>query len=353
MIDRRLILKHLTRMLVTGDLEKAGDLVGLLASLHDKGFTNLLARYARRNRVAHLFYEALVERNLINSELARILAIEAKSVYESMCHRDKLLSLLVEVLEEGEIDYVIFKTFNNLGVVDVDIDIIIQPGSFLDTVKKLVDKGFKPIDDLSKIYATGFMVKGNPIIVDLHTEITVLGVPYVRGEILFKHKVKINYKTSCSDPLNLNILDASAEALVRIGHAVVKEAEIRVEDISEVLKAVREQPGELRKLVEAEELNSALFFFGEKIKNELGINMGALGGDIEVRVLGVLRGVITRSEDIPPYHLPRLISIIALLHRIHKIGGSYLLLRSLNNIKYPRNAAHIGGLLLKRVKWYE
>jgi hypothetical protein len=354
MINGKLLLKHLTKMLVTGDLEEAGDLIGLLARSHDRVFTNQLIQYARRNRVSHILYKALVERGLANSELAGILAVDAGTIHESACHRDKLLSLLVEALEEGGVDYVVFKTFNDLGVVDVDIDVIIKPESYLDAVKILLEKGFKPIDDLSKTYATGFMVKDNPVIVDLHTDITILGVPYVRRETLFSHKVRINYKAKCSCcPFNLNILDTHAEALVRIGHSVVKEAEIRLEDVSEVLKAVKEKPSELKKLAKAEKLNFALLLFTEKIRSELGISMEALEGDDEARALGVLRGLVTRSEDAPPYHLPRLASIITLLHRIHEIREDYSVLRILSNIKYPRNAAHIGGLLLKRVGLHE
>ena len=353
MINGKLLLKHLTKMLVTGDLEEAGDLIGLLARSHDRDLMNQLIQYARRNRVSHILYETLVEKGLANSELAGILAVDAGTIHESACHRDKLLSLLVEALEEGGVDYVVFKTFNDLGVVDVDIDIIVKPESYLDAVKILLEKGFKPIDDLSKTYATGFMVKDNPVIVDLHTDITILGVPYVRRETLFSHKVRINYKAKCGCPFNLNILDTHAEALVRIGHSVVKEAEIRLEDISEVLKAVKEKPSELKKLVEAEKLNLALLFFTEKIKSELGISMEALEGDDEARALGVLRGLVTRSEDAPPYRLPRLTSIITLLHRIHEMREDYSVLRILSNIKYPRNAAHIGRLLLKRVRLYE
>ena len=353
MINGKLLLKHLTKVLVTGDLEEAGDLIELLARSHERVLMNQLIRYARRNRVSHIFYGALLERGIANSELAGILAVDAGTIHESACHRDKLLSLLVEALEEGGVDYVVFKTFNDLGVVDVDIDIIVEPESYLDAVKILLEKGFKPIDDLSKTYATGFMVKDNPVIVDLHTDVTILGIPYVRRETMFSHKVRINYKAKCSRPFNLNILDTHAEALVRIGHSVVKEAEIKLEDISEVLKAVKEKPSELKKLVKAEKLNFALFFFTEKIESELGISMEALEGDDEARALGVLRGLVTRSEDAPPYHLPRLASIITLLHRIHEIREDYSVLRILSNIKYPRNAAHIGGLLLKRVGLHE
>jgi hypothetical protein len=340
-------------MLVTGDLEEAGDLIGLLAGSRDRVLMNQLIQYARRNRVSHILYEALVERGLANSELAGILAVDAGTIHESACHRDKLLGLLVEALEEGGVDFVVFKTFNDLGIVDVDIDIIVKPESYLDAVKILLEKGFKPIDDLSKTYATGFMVKDNPIIVDLHTDVTILGVPYVSRETLFSHKVRINYKAKCSRLFNLNILDTHAEALVRIGHSVVKEAEIRLEDISEVLKAVKEKPSELKKLVKAEKLNFALLFFTEKIESELGISMEALEGGDEPRALGVLRGLVTRSEEVPPYRLPRLASIITLLHRIHEIREDYSVLRILSNIKYPRNAAHIGGLLLKRVGLHE
>jgi len=346
---RRSILRYLTKVLVSGDLDNLRDLLGLLAKSCDRGMVDSILQYAKRNGVAHVLYRALVEEGAACSELAKGLAAEAEVVYRNMRYRDELLHLLVEVLEDGGIDYVVFKTFNELGVVDVDIDVIVRHEVYWDTVRGLISRGFKPIDDLGKTYATGFMVRGNPIVVDLHTEVTVLGVPYVDSETLFKHRVRVRRRSSSNGDINLYVLDALAEALVRIAHAIVKEAEIRIDDISEVLKVAEEQPSGLVKLIGEEELNPALLIFAEKVDSELSVGIGRLGNTGSGLTLGVLRGVATRGGEIPPYRLPRLVSVVVLLHRARKRGEFRLLLRAVENLRYRRNVAHIGSLLVKRL----
>jgi len=345
---RRSVLRYLTRVLVSGDLDNLRGLLGLLAKSCDRGTVDSVLQYARRNGVAHVLYRALVEGGAACSELARGLATEAEVVYRNARYRDELLHLLVEVLEDGDIDYVVFKTFNELGVVDVDVDIIVRREVYWDTVRGLISRGFKPIDDLGKTYATGFMVRGNPIVVDLHTEVTVLGVPYVDSETLFKHRVRARYRSSSGDSISIYTLDTPAEALVRVAHAVIKEAEIRVDDVSEVLKAVENHPGELVELAEEEGLEPALILFMEKVSSELGSDPRKFENLGSWRALGILRGVTARSEGVPPYRLPRLASLVALLHRMHRKGEIGLLLKAVGNLRYRRSATHIGSLLMRR-----
>jgi len=347
--SRKVILKYLTRLLVSRDFENVGDLLELYARLNDQVMTGELLRYARNNGVAHIFYEALAERGLERSELARALAKDAEAVYRNAQYRDELLRLLVDVLEEGGIEYVVFKTFNQLGIVDVDVDIIVQREAYWDTVKRLISKGFKPVDDLEKTYATGFVIKGNPLIVDLHTEVTILGIPYVNSETLFKHKARVKYRSNCCGSIDLYVLDSPAEALTRIAHSVIKEAEIKIDDISEVLKVAKEQPSELAKLLKVEELDPALFFFAEKVDRELCLGIRKPESFDSRRGLRVLRGIVSRGKDVPPYHLPRLVSVAVLIHRVRRRSEVGLLLRVLENLRYRRNAAHIGSLLVRRI----
>ena len=343
----RSVLRYLTRLLVSGDLRGVGDLIELLARSRDRVLLGALLQYARRNGVAHVLYEALAKRGLESSELAKALATDAELVYRNARYRDELLHLLVDALEEGGVDYAVFKTFNRLGIVDVDIDVIVRREAYWDTVRRLISRGFKPVDDLGKTYATGFVVRGNPIVVDLHTEVTVLGVPYVDSETLLRYRVR--YRPSSSDGTSLYVLDTPVEALVRVAHAVVKEAEIRVDDVSEVLKATEERPSELVKLTEEEELGPALLLFAEKVDRELCVGIRRLGSFSSGWALRFLRGAATRGGGVPPYRLPRLASVAVLLHRVRRRGEVGLLLRILENLKYRRNAAHIGSLLVRRL----
>lgn len=353
MVDARLVLRHLTRVLVIRDFELAGELVGFLAESCGVGCVDVLLRYARRNGVAHLLYEALVRRGLANTELARALAFYANQTRERGEYRDELLLRVVEVLEGGGIGYVIFKTFNDLGVVDVDVDVLITPEGYWRAVRAFLSRGFKPVDALSKKYATGFMIKGNPIILDLHTDVTVLGAPYVDRDTLLKHRVKARYRTANGDSADIYVLDAVAEALVRVSHAVVKEAEIKIEDISEVMKAVVESPGELRKLAEGEEMIPALQVFLTKVCSELGLRTQGLENVVGL-ASKTLRGLVSGRGGLPPYRLPRLASIIALSYRVLRRNEAGLVLKMVNSLKYRRNTAHIGSLLVKGlVKRYE
>jgi hypothetical protein len=348
-IDVKSTLRYLTKTLVTRDFERAGNLIESLAKSCNGDRPSLLLQYAKRNGIAHIFYEALQERGLANSKLAKALAIDADLIYRRRNDRDKLLLNLVKVLEENGFDYVIFKTFNDLGIVDVDIDFLIHPEEYWNVVNAFLREGFKPIDDLKKIYATGFMYRRNPIVLDLHTQVTVLGAPYIDTEKLLEHKVRIKYKTESGEPINLYVLDTAAEALVRVSHAIIKEAEIKIEDISEVLKASEKCPSKLKKLVEEENLRLALQIFITKVRNELGLSFHEINGSSSSFASRALQNMAHGGEGLPPYRLSRFVSIATLLYKMQRRKQVNLALKMMSSIKYRRNAAHIGGMIAKRL----
>ena len=348
-IDVKSMLRYLTKTLVTRDFERAGDLIESLAKSCNGGCASILLQYAKRNGIAHIFYEALLERGLANNKLAKALAIDADLIYRRRKDRDELLLNLVKVLEENGFDYVVFKTFNDLGIVDVDIDFLIRPEEYWRAVNAFLREGFKPIDDLKKTYATGFMFRGNPIILDLHTEVTVLGASYIDTDKLLEHRVRIKYKTESGDSINLYVLDTAAEALARVSHAIIKEAEIKIEDISEVLKASEKCPSKLKKLVEEEKLIPALQFFAMKVRNELGLSFQGINGIRSSFALRALQNIAHGGEGLPPYRLPRFVSIATLFYKMQRRKQVNLVLKMMNSLKYRRNAAHIGGLIVKRL----
>jgi len=346
MIDKRVISKYLTKALVTEDFKKLEYLLEYIYSHDDKSLANYIIEYAERNSLAHLFHKILDEKKFVNNELTRSLNFKARFIYEYRNYFNELLQRLVEILDREGFEYIIFKTFNNLDVIDVDIDIIIHPESYWDVVKTFLNRGFKPIDDLEKTYATGFVYEKNPIIIDLHTEITVLGVPYVSRETLFKHKVKTRYKALNGDFIDIYVLDDIAEALVRIAHAIIKEAEIKIEDMSMVYKAVKESPDELLKLIRAEELIPALTCFMRNVEDVFEARFKSLNED-EENILWTLSCPKSEKSYMPPYRLSRTISIVTLFHRVYKRNELHILLKAIGNLKYRRNVAHIGSLLLK------
>jgi hypothetical protein len=348
-IDLKSKLRYLTKTLVTRDFEQARNLIESLAKSYNGDCPDILVQYAKRNGIAHIFYEVLQERGLANTKLAKALAIDADLIYRRRKDRDELLLNLVEVLEENGFDYVIFKTFNDLGIVDVDIDFLICPEEYWNVVNTFLRDGFKPIDDLKKTYATGFMYGKNPIILDLHTEVTVLGAPYIDTEKLLKHKVRIKYKTESGESINLYVLDTAAEALARVSHAIIKEAEIKIEDISEVLKASEKCPIKLEKLIEEENLTPSLQIFTTKVKNELGLSFHGINSSRSTLASRALQNIAHGEEGLPPYHLSRFVSIATLFYRMQKRKQVKLVLKMMSSIKYRRNAAHIGGIIVKRL----
>jgi hypothetical protein len=348
-IDLKSKLRYLTKTLVTRDFEQARNLIESLAKSYNGDCPDILVQYAKRNGLAHIFYEVLQERGFANTKLAKALAIDAYLIYRRRKHRDELLLNLVEVLEENGFDYVIFKTFNDLGIVDVDIDFLIRPEEYWNVVNTFLRDGFKPIDDLKKTYATGFMYGKNPIILDLHTEVTVLGAPYIDTEKLLEHKVRIKYKTESGEPINLYVLDIATEALARVSHAIIKEAEIKIEDISEVLKASEKCPSKLKKLVEEENLSPALQIFTTKVRNELGLSFHEINGSSSSFASRALQNMAHGGEGLPPYRLSRFLSIATLLYKMQRRKQVNLALKMISSIKYRRNAAHIGGMIAKKL----
>ncbi|MGD0329230.1 MAG: hypothetical protein ABSB40_02145 [Nitrososphaeria archaeon] len=149
-------------------------------------------------------------------------------------YRDKMVERAVSVLDGHNISYAIFKTYCPSGYVGVDSDFIVPLEDLPKTITFLLNSGFYLIDDTRKKYATGLIIKGNPIILDLHTDLTVAGVSYLKPELIFKYTVEKSINLG-DRKLTIHTPDDMLEAIIRVLHSLVKEAELKLSDIYDSL----------------------------------------------------------------------------------------------------------------------
>ncbi len=181
-------------------------------------------------------------------------------------NRNEIAKMIVNVLTSHSIDFLFFKTFNEYGGIGVDVDLLIPRTKYPECVSALMKSGFYPIDSLSKTYATGFRTGNNPIIVDLHTDLAVLGVQYLSPERLLSHSDTVNIReddqNESSSTFPIRVLEPKMSGIVSIAHSIIKENSIRASDILEVHKAIKLDKESFRSSIESEDLQSSSNVFG-------------------------------------------------------------------------------------------
>jgi len=202
-----------------------------------------------RNDVTLLFSELTDGFNGVKGKGVEALRRAAEDAYTRARYMAALVEIISTAFEEEEIEYAIFKTFNRAERIDVDVDAVIDRRMYWKAVKLLMSKGFKPVDDVAKTYATGFMLPNNPIILDLHTEITVLGIPYFEAELTLRNRAKTKHILGDIE-IETYTAKPHVETALRIAHAVVKESEIKIDDVTEVLNALTLNASEVEEVVE-------------------------------------------------------------------------------------------------------
>lgn len=268
-------------------------------------------------------------------------------------HRDNLLRRLVFLLEDNEVEYMVYKTLNRSGWVGVDIDVLIEPVRFDDCIKTLLGKGFYAVDDLSKRYAAGLMIKGNPIVVDLHTQITVLGMAYLSATPLFEGKRRTDYISTGEDGcFSLNLSNGSSEAVVRIAHSVIKEGSILVGDFVDVILALSDCL-EVRNSLREQHLQFAALVFSYVAFKLAGFDqftpLLVLDGSTDLSVVGNLLYDSCRSKT-PPYRIPLSLRVIALVDHLSKSRELIQIPLSVRNLSYRRSASHLGHQMIAYVR---
>lgn len=314
-----------------------------------------LSRLIDVNRIAVPVYDLL---NSLGSRNAQVLKQSLESIIARIQKlersRDELLGRLSRVFDDAYIDYAVYKTLNSLGYVGVDIDVIIDPSSYDRCVEVLLADGFFPIDNLSKRYATGFIVKGYATIVDLHTELAVLGVRYLSSSSLLRRSQEIEFQPSyASNPFPLKVIDGVVDALVRMAHCVLKEGSITVGDVAETSYHLGHDLDATLNCVKDEGLKLAASIFSYIALDRLGLEQyGPLITFERSFTHGLARSMIHDQSraSVPPIMIPSTVSIIALFDKLKKGRevSRYLLL-PMSSLRYERNAAHLGRKILERL----
>jgi hypothetical protein len=316
-----------------------------------------LSRLLEVNRIIIPVYEALGKFEADSPTVHKLtehLRSRVLGMLELKRHRDALLRRLASVFEHVGMDYVVFKTLNRLGSVGVDVDVIIDPSSYDRCVETFLANDFFSIDDLSKKYATGFMFKGNPIIVDLHTELAVLGVRYMPSDLLLRKRRSVMFQ-SCdgSEQFPLNVLDETVDALVRMAHCVLKERAVTIDDVAEVSHVFSDDLGLMVSYVEGESLRLATSIFSY-------IALRSLGAEQFNRLImfdesfshNLTKNILANSihDSIPPFKLPATACMVAFINHLKERGelGKYAP-SFIHSFKFRRNAAHLGRKVLERL----
>lgn len=240
----------------------------------ERGLVKALVDFAEENRMTRVLQDLLLQmpnETLSSNRNAMLLKkyLEERILYDQILEakRNQLLKQLEELLTKDSIDHIFFKTFNRFGGVGVDIDLLIRRDSHQKCIRTLLSNGFAPIDSLSKTYATGFILSGgnNPIIVDLHTDIAVLGMTYFSPETLLHNKSRIDFsflsEEGKQELTNLSVLNEKISPVVTMAHSVIKEGKIRACDMIEVCCGLRRDRGSFEYWVSQEHLHIARDIF--------------------------------------------------------------------------------------------
>jgi hypothetical protein len=284
--------------------------------------------------------------NILKEDLEK----KVDSIRERRIQRDRLLSKMAQIFEEYQIDYTIFKTLNKLGYVGVDIDVMIHPSDYDSCIDAFMEKGLYSIDDLAKKYATGFMEKGSSIIIDLHTDLAILGLRYLSPELLMDNKHRIDFHPSGGEIFHLNVTNENIDAFMRMIHSIIKEASIRIDDIAEVSPHIKE-PGEFIRYSKMENHILTASIFSYLVSSLLKTDRFKPLVRFEDRFNHHLTKAILRNHHVIdlPLRLPTSIPIIFLLDKLEWGKNPVDLLKMIKNLVFRRNAQHFGKKIISNL----
>jgi hypothetical protein len=345
----------------------AVEFVKLIDSMNPHSL-DLLANEVARNRMDFLFQDLLCSHHSNHSanmdRLRNSINLRVKELLKLRVMRDDVLKRLIGALVDSSIDYVIFKTLNKYGGVGVDIDILIPRQSYLECIRVLRSHGFYPIDDLSKTYETGFVMPGNSVIVDLHTDLAILGVSYLSPQRLLSNRISASYSLSADENAQelvlLNVLNDDTASLVTIAHSIIKECRIRGSDFLEVLVALTLHRDTLVRCVQEESLQFAAYVFAKSLSNMIPEISGPLSPFLETGqnkassdfAHRLVDGLLAQSSNHPelPISVPPSVSLVAFIDRLikrHELSRSVP--RAISSFRYERNVARAGQKLFEYV----
>jgi hypothetical protein len=313
-----------------------------------------LVGLARQNRITLILQDMLLRKMSRRIGLTGNAILLKKYLEERLAQdrllevkRNQILKRLAELLRSSSIDYVFFKTLNRFGGVGVDIDLLIRRSAYSRCVKLLLENGFDPIDSLAKLYATGFVARDrkNPIIVDLHTDIAILGIRYFSPETLLNNKSEIEItfpsEKGGEEFTKLNVLNEKTSAVVAMAHSVIKEGNIRASDVIEVCQQLWEDRQSFQHCALKEHLEVAYLVFETVLSSFLPefvydhpeifsipkitrsgnvLQLEELGFLSKLAVLYVKKSLSERNE-VMPVRIPTLALLLAFFHTVKERGA--------------------------------
>ena len=184
-----------------------------------------------RNRAHVMVYRQLEEQGgeAEQSPLGRYLRPVVIGEGVRIKERGKLCSLVAEVLAREGIEYAFFKTFSPSGTTGVDIDLVIPESEFERATRSLLSAGFLSIDSLEKRYATGFVLPGSGLVVDLHTAITVAGLSYFPSEVVLQNTRMLRIQAGGREG-DVRVAVEWVNSFVMALHSMIKEGVMRFQE---------------------------------------------------------------------------------------------------------------------------
>ncbi len=243
-----------------------------------------------------------------------------------------MLGKVSDLLMRNNVEYVVIKTINPSRSIGVDIDVLINKRDYWRVVKLLISNGFKLIDDPRKIYEVGFLYDSNPIILDLHTDLTVGGVSYLDPKIVFSNKRTIVYYG-----IELYVPNPEIDALIRSLHSVIKEGVLYLRDVYDLIVlegGSRDRSSSYLKGVNNQCLkihNTILWFSTNMFKIDRNINEKNIDSSLLQILYNGLNDIVESGIKIPIHY--RLLNII-------RLSGFIGLFKFVRNILFSKRSLY-------------
>src|SRR5438034_5023434 len=340
-----LLALSLARAASRGEVIPAG-----LPELQPESVSEVLVR----NRAHVIVYRRLEEQGgeAKQSPLGRYLRAVVIEEGVRIKERGKLCSLVAEALTREGIEYAFFKTFSLSGTTGVDIDLVIPESEFERATRSLLSAGFRSIDSLEKRYATGFVLPGSGLVVDLHTAITVAGHSYFPSEVVLQNTRMLRIQAGRGES-DLSVAVEWVDSFLMALHSMIKEGTMRFQEAYDITAGVA--PAE----VDLQFSRDSLASFRDPLLAGLRVASFFMGSSLRTDGLGSPRGSewkvlerdafakIARGEL--PLEINQLMRVGALLKLFPAVHGNAAILKALKTtFTYKRNLEHAARLTLLR-----
>lgn len=315
-----------------GDLGEEECSTALREGLEDLGAEDVdgVVESLNENRVTLLVWNLLEDGGFPSDGFRERLRESAEEKDRWRRDRNFVMLRASEVLRREGIDHAFFKTPVRFPTWGVDADVLVPREDYWDCVSSLLKEGFFPIDDLSKTYETGLSLEGKRGILDLHTKISTLDVSYLDEEKLLDPE---SIESRGFEGTSINFLERGWEGVLMVGHSIIKDREIDLVDVAEVLRSLRSDPDVFFGRISSQRLSTAADWFLSLSRPLLERSSGS-----------------SRGGQVPPFKVPLHVSAMSLLSRISarsEVGES--MGRALSALRFRRNRRRLLKVVGKRM----